>query len=183
MRFKRTIVIGATASLLVPVATAQSRSPQSEGARVRITAPSVGTRPLVGTLVGIESDALKLDVEGALESRVVPRSAVTKLEFSQGRKRNTMKGAWIGLATGAVAGGALAAAYASSDGGPVNAEFVPLVAGVYGAAGMALGALIGAMVKSERWREADLEGPLVSVGSVPGGGVGFSIHVPVGRSR
>ena len=40
MRFTRTILIGAAASLLVPGATAQSESPLSEGARVRITAPS-----------------------------------------------------------------------------------------------------------------------------------------------
>jgi hypothetical protein len=168
------------AILLLTPAAAQAEDLLSDGARVRIRMGS-GGKPLVGTIVAIESGTFTIDAQNMLETRVVPRSMVRKLEVSQGLKRKTMKGAWIGLATGTLLGGALTVAMGSSGMSPDNASFYVITPAVYGAAGMALGALVGTMFRGERWREIDIEDSFLSVGPVPGGGVGVSVRFSVGN--
>ena len=72
--------------LLLPTVqvTAQQSATPAEGTRVRVRAPSIRDKSLKGTLVGIDNEALTLELEGSREREVVPRSAVKKLEVSIG---------------------------------------------------------------------------------------------------
>lgn len=84
----------------------------------------------------------------------VPTLHVTKLEISDGKSSNGLTGACIGLAIGAVLGLAVALSGESTE--MDSAATYGLVAGVGGALGAGIGALIGDASSQERWRELSL---------------------------
>jgi len=178
----RTLVFALCMALLVPPGTVIADSPEAPvpGIRVRITAPHLSSRPLIGTLTALEGDALSLSLEGRPEPITVPRTAVTKWEVSQGRQSHAGRGALWGLLAGAAAGVALAAAD-DADGGWYA------VAGAFcGGAGAGVGALVGSLHKTERWEEVEKKS--LRIGVVPlRDGVGFSVEWSFGgggsRSR
>jgi hypothetical protein len=149
------------------------------GSRVRITAPPLGAEPLIGTLVGIEPEALLVRREKSDEPMLIPVSSVTRLEASGGRKTQAGRGAMIGAAVGVMPGLALTFGDYNSVTDPSPAA----VAAVGAAGGAALGAAIGWAVKSEEWLPAEM--PAVAVGIAPlrGGGMGVSVRVAWGKGR
>ena len=123
----------------------------------------VGGPPLqsVGTFWAWEGDSLIMESNG--NALALPLDSVTKLEVSQGQKSYTVDGAIIGLLVGGVAGAAIG--YASYQKCESQGEFFSCIADfgpAYGALGGALviglgggvvGALIGRLIKTERWAE------------------------------
>lgn len=184
MRTTGTILATAAGALLLsPSPTeAQPSGTITEGARVRITAPEIQTRPIVGTLVGIEPGGLSLERDGDHRQELIPRTAVRKVEISAGRKSNTRKGALIGFTVGAALAGAFALALASGDWSVGGGELARAV-GILGGGGAAVGGLLGAAIKTERWEESSPEQVRVSVVPAPGGGVGVSVRLRLDHSR
>jgi hypothetical protein len=166
----RVLALSLCGVLLLPTPSVLADPPESPapGIRVRLTAPEVSGKPLVGTLTALERDSLSLRPEGRLQPITLPRTAVTKWEISQGLQANTGKGAAWGFLGGAALGAGLAASEWEGVGAPL------VYAGFIGGLGAGIGALLGALHKTERWQEVD-ETPLrINVFPVRDG-VGLSV--------
>ena len=74
------------------------------GTRVRIKAPSISKRRLVGSIVTLSADSLFLKLKKKTIPLAIPLASVTRLEMSRGKKRNIGKGALYGFLGGAVLG-------------------------------------------------------------------------------
>ncbi len=173
-------------------ATAQVQQPPVErGARVRVTTsppnpcPAWNTRCLreidsrryVGTFVAWKGDTLVVETKG--HTLALPLDSVTKLEVSQGQKRNTSEGALMGLLVGGVAGAVVAVAiYEECEPCFIDPATFPVavaMAGVLG--GVVTGAIIGSLIETDRWQEVQLHRLRVSLGPQRDGRFGFGASV------
>ena len=77
-------------------ARAQEPPPIEPGAQIRVTAPSVGSDRIVGTVESWESEQLGLDAEKPYRLRgtlTFPIDSIIKLEISRGKKSYLEEGA------------------------------------------------------------------------------------------
>lgn len=162
-----TLILTASADVV-----AQQESLVAAGAKVRVSAPDF---KLVGTAAGLEPDTLLMESRDA--RLAIPLSPLAKLEVHRGRKSNTGNGALIGFVSGAVIGAAMGAAPC-----PENAyvciegwEGAALGGGVLGAVGAGLGALVGAVMRTDRWEEVPLD--RLRVGLAPQKELGLMVSV------
>ena len=127
------------------------------GSRVRLVSTAVQARPQ-GLVVALDESTLTLATDAGTPLKL-PTSSITALETSLGRKRNTLKGLGIGVVSGLLLG--LAFSVDPNDCGYYSSHFCSrgeAVAG--GALGFAaLGAGVGALVKSDRWSPVLLGAP------------------------
>jgi len=156
----------------------------SDGARVRVTAPTVSRRVfrddakrrLVGTIVSQDDEALTLRGGNLREPTVVPRSSIQKLEISR-RRSQRLKGFLIGFLAGTAVGIGLTAVNEGStlcDSGGVSGCDVVLSAIVPGLPAALLGAVLA---PGERWEEVASGSPVaVRLTPAPGGGLGISLR-------
>lgn len=154
-------VLFLVAVLRLPAAHAQSPA-VAPGDRIRVT--TTESFQLIGTLSAMSPDSLELTTE---EREVrIPLNMVERFEVSTGQKRNTGKGALIGLAVGGLALGlASLAADGESEcaGGDLCFDFPPpgvrfVIGGVLGGLiGAGVGALIGRSSRSDRWERVSVE--------------------------
>lgn len=169
-----------TALLGVLLAAAAAVPPPSAGDRVRVTRSEPAGAPLVGTLVGLDAEAVVLRPFPDAAPVRVPVSEVKRFEVSGGRRPQSLQGALIGTAVGTLPGLALTFGDYSSDVHGSGPD--PLaVAAVGAAAGAVLGAVIGRAVKSEQWSPFPLASASAGVSPAPGGGVAVSLRVAWGR--
>lgn len=120
------------------------------GARVRVSAASVGLFSSKGTVESVRPDTLVLRLDTASRPWNVRLGSISQLEVSRGKSRHPWTGLGIGLLLGAVAGGAIGQASAADDpyfGG------LHVAAGIIGGglAGAVLGGCVGSMIRTERW--------------------------------
>jgi len=114
-------------------------------------APSVSGGFLVGTLVALDADSLV--IRGSVDARRLSLASVEHVDLSRGRKSHARLGAGIGLLVGAGAG-----ALASCDNENNQSDLVPIQCIAMGAAaGALLGAVTGALVRTERWEQIPLD--------------------------
>ena len=94
-------------TLLADVAAGEAAS-VVPGARVRITAPSISTKRVIGQIIAIDADTLVLrhkpgllfaDASAALGTLRIPFDSLIKFEVSQG-KHGAVKGGILGLVAG-----------------------------------------------------------------------------------
>ena len=118
------------------------------GSRLRVTAPGVSPQPIVGTLVEMSEREVVISLSSS-DRKAIPRSAMTLVERSEGRKGHAVKGLLIGGATGL---GWVAIAVAAGPGGDGDGTSFAVVVGsiITGAAAL-IGAGIGASIRTERW--------------------------------
>jgi hypothetical protein len=120
------------------------------GLRLRVTAPSESTKPIVGTLVEVTDREIVLSLAESAR-KAIARTDVTRLERSEGRKRHAGKGALIGAGIG-VATIVAMGAFDDSEGEGSMEEGLAFGA-IFGAAGAAAGAIVGGLIRTERWSE------------------------------
>ena len=134
--------------------TSQERPAINPGTRVRVTAPSVSNKPLVGTVVAFDADSLVVQRDTAI--RRLSTTSITHLDISQSRKSHTLMGAGIGFLVGA--GFATALVLTGDRGGDcADAGYCILIgSAVLGGGGAVIGAGIGALVRTDRWAEVPL---------------------------
>lgn len=91
------------AALLALAATGRTMAqeigaPIGSGARVRVTAPDVAARPIIGQVLNVFPDTLLIEVSPQF-AREVPFASIRTLEVSRGRQREHgfLRGAGIGL--------------------------------------------------------------------------------------
>lgn len=145
------------------------------GDRIRITTPS-SSSAIKGTLVAADQVALTLTREGREPTRLnVARAEVAKLEVARGKKSHWLAGALAGAGGGLV----LAAVYCSNPplGDTCDSGEWAGTAAFVGAIGAASGALVGALIRTDRWVTVPADKLAVSVGPVPGQGLAFAVRV------
>ncbi len=192
-----TILVAILAFVPLASATAQVQQPPVErGARVRVTTsppnpcPAWNTRctrdrlprHYVGTFVAWKADTLVVETKGHILA--LPPDSVTKLEVSQGQKRNTREGVLIGLLVGGVVGAVIG--YASYEEcvagrdclGDLGLGVNVAAGGVIGVlGGLVAGAFIGLAVETDRWVDVPLDRLRVSVGPQRDGRYGLGASV------
>jgi uncharacterized protein YcfJ len=160
-----TRLIAVMAALAWPALAAADGPREVEpGARIRLTAPSVARKILVGTLIADDGESIVVRVGGRTERIVVPRDAVTRMEVQRLPSRRG-KGAAVGLFTGALVGGVLGYALGDDCSKTWLCLFPPATAMKAGIViGAPLGALVGAgAVRGAVWQEVSSGRPRVAV--------------------
>ncbi len=152
--------------------------PLLEGDRVRLAAPSVGPKRVVGQVLATREEGLRLRLEDGREVEV-PLADIRHLEVARGRRSKTVEGAAIGALTGAVV---LVAALIADRGvcdedlGGCKAYGTVAVMGAI--PGTLLGALIGSQVKTDRWKRVPQhQRATLCIGPTPGKGVAVSLSI------
>ena len=139
----RYLAIVALAAGAAAHAAEESAAPVSAGQRVRVSAPSLSTGTVVGSVVSIDDHDITIRIPRRAEPLALPRTAIIKLEVSDGRRSRAV-GAAAGALIGALAG--LAA-------GSRSTEFTQEIQAGGAAIGALLGAGVGAAIPpAERWR-------------------------------
>ena len=159
---------------LIPALSLFGEEPPQDlipGTRVRVTAPALAPKPLIGTVRTLSDDAIELAVKGRDDMISVPRASVIRLEVSQGRNRR--KGALIGGAAVATVG-IVWGAVGCHDSSDWNSWWC---GGILGGAGLVLGGGVGALVGSgEHWNELPSDRFRVTLAPTPGRGVALSMR-------
>ena len=154
-----------------PRVVAQMAPPVEEGSRVRLSLAGPDEKRLIGRVAAVGSESLSLVAGGGRDTTAVPLRSISRLELSRGR-RSIGGGALLGGAIGAGLGAAGTLVWvasscfktATSSGGncPTGGTAAEVIL-----AGGAAGALVGVLVRPERWRRVGWTGLRASVG--PGG--------------
>jgi hypothetical protein len=142
------IVLLATVSAGVPGAAQEGVVPEP-GSRLRVTAPAVARKPIVGTL--LEASEREIVLAASSSDRTpIPRESITRLERSVRPSRRT-RGALIGFGLG------LAAMFGKAvhDGGCNDGCDMSNVAAAVVAA-LPVAALGAAASPGERWENVDM---------------------------
>ena len=174
------------ALVFAPTISLQAQGEElSPGARVRVwpacARAGSGAQPcgpVVGRLLTIDATGVLIQREGGPEE-ALPLGSSTRLEVSGGSRHHTL----LGLGAGAVVGfgaGMILAGRAGCDRGIFGSnESESDLCGAYGVAipiGAALGAVIGRLIRSERWRP--IEGNRATLRLTPSReGVSLSIRL------
>jgi hypothetical protein len=171
----RSLALALCVALLLPPGLALPAGPVAPGApkpgdRLRVTAPSLATKPLVGTVIEATERDLVLAVSPS-EHRVIPRAELTRLERSLGRRRHLELGLLIGAASGAMVVG-----LGSCGGGTCTSGD----AVAYALSGALLGALpgaaVGGLIQTETWAELPASDVHLTAGPIRGRGVALSLR-------
>jgi hypothetical protein len=185
----RSLIVGLMALAGASAAPAEEQQPAASGPRVRLTAPTVSGKRLVGTLTAMDLASLTLRREDG--SRVeVPRAALTRIELSRGpsrKGRGARIGALIGIGAAVVLG---VAAGDDCNFPPARPEDLDLAERLdrnlcFGKGQIALaasvltvplGTLLGfAAASGERWQVTSPDRFRMAVAPARGGGVGASL--------
>ncbi len=175
----KAFAIATCIALLVP---ASGFSAEEEtlvrGARVRLTSASSSGARLQGTVESVDDTTLTI-INDDHQMVKVSRAQLTKVEMAWGRKGRARNGLLIGGLVGLAAGVLVAA---TPDALCTKFDCAPLTTGekvglalgataVYGA----MGAGIGALVKTDRWVEVPPDKIRVSVAPTSGRGIAVGV--------
>jgi hypothetical protein len=137
-------------------AAAQPSEPIPPGRQVRVWLVPRSEPPFTASVLSTSRDSLLLRTRpGTGDSLLLGWREVRRLDWLDGRRSHWQSGAGIGLVVGALVGYAIGNKTGQSD--PSFSEiheFVGLVAGAGG--GLATGAVVGAFIKTDRWRRVPL---------------------------
>jgi hypothetical protein len=158
--------------LLLAVPPAAHAAAPAPGDRVRVTilerAPVdslAGYDPgdrVAGRLLAARPLAITLARgDGPADTLAIPRATIAAFETSAGRRGHAGRGALIGFLAGTAAGVAVGAYLDAVEDVPrdsfTGGGIMTLLLGVGGGAGgLVFGTLIGASIKSDRWRPAEI---------------------------
>jgi hypothetical protein len=142
-----------TAPGFVPL-EAQSVPEPRRGTRVRVFAPSIDRRGLVGNLVALARDTLAILPSGRPDTVLVAFPDITRLEESVRQHSRTLEFAGIGLLVGAAGGAIMGLARGADD--PTwwersNSGEARINAVGFGIVGAIVGAVIGSNHPTELW--------------------------------
>ena len=165
------------AAVLLLINSVQSLDAQtvSAGERVRATIEEQSGK-LTGTLEEWGSDTLYVVPDGAsqdVRARAISLSSLSRLEISRGQKSNAGKGALIGGGIGLLLGGGMSIIAGSTVDTEVTSTDYLIFTGLVTVGGAGIGALIGSLIKSERWEEFPLD--RLRLGIAPRSDGGFQI--------
>jgi hypothetical protein len=136
---------------------AQAGPSVAVGATVRAQPTGPGARWVQGQLVALTPDSVTIRMRQGDDTVALATSTLARLQVSQGRRAQTIKGALIGLGVGAGAGLVLGLALKSDNCTnfceiEVTTGAVLAVTALGGGLGAGVGALIGTTSHAERWQ-------------------------------
>ena len=175
---RRIFAAGFVISLGPGTAAAQATgySPLQIGDRIRLTT-SWSSSATKGTLVAADDAALTVAREGRETSQQkFARSEIVKLEVARGKKSHWMAGSLVGL----LGGLALTAAYCTNPspfGGECSSGDYAAVGALFGGIGAASGALVGVLIRTDRWKAVPADRINVGVRPVSGHGLGLTVRL------
>lgn len=168
----RSLRLAPVVLLVSTVASAQDAPLMTSGSRLRVST-RVGA-PLVGLLQSTDATSMTLDVAGQ-GATTIARSDVVRVELSTGQRSRARQGLLVGALVGTGLGILLGQSNDSPegcDGWDCGTSAVLVGA----AAGVALGAGVGALLKTEGWE--DVPANAVRLSFVPArGGVRAALTV------
>ncbi len=146
----------ALAALLLPLASSPAQVPVvPPGARIRVqdpcgvADPARACAPLIGRVLRPVGDTLLVE-DGHGRIRGVALSSATRIERSTGYRRHTLLGLGLGTLAGLGSGALLASGCTQGgrgeDDGLCNLYYVITIP-----AGAAVGTVVGALTRTERW--------------------------------
>ncbi len=146
-------VLGALLQLLPASAGAQMLS---QDQRIRVTVQQLELRRHAGRLVWLDADSLIL--AGSGQRWVVPRHLVTQVDSSRGEHGHALLGLAVGGAVAFVVGAILFSPDSNACTGSGDyAENCRLYRAGIVVGGAGLGALVGALIRTEQWAPVPLE--------------------------
>jgi hypothetical protein len=175
---RRIVAAGFVISLGTVTATAQAAGDSllQIGDRIRITTAR-SSLAIKGTLVAADDTALTVAREGRdTTERKFARSEIATLEVARGKKSHWVAGSLVGL----LGGVALTAAYCvhpSPFGGECSSGDYVAVGALFGGIGAASGALVGLLIRTDRWTAVPADRLNVSVSPVPGHGLSLTLRL------
>ena len=176
----RSLVVGLVV-LVAGAHSAQAGDPSGAGSgpRVRLTAPTLSGKRLIGTLVRQDDATLTLQREGA-EALTVPRAAITRIEVSRHRGRRGL-GAGIGALVGIGAAVAIGR-HSGEDCDDGRFRFLcfdrTTTAALYAILTVPAGTVVGAVVApGEKWETTTTDRLRLTMAPVRGGGARASLSV------
>jgi len=162
--------------LTTGIATAQTTGepPLQVGDRIRIKTLA-SSSAIKGRLVAADAAALTLAPEGRDTShRKFARSEIDQLEVVRGKRSRWLPGALVGAAAAGVGAILMCNGIGCSTGeGDDTAKNVAVAAGI----GAATGALVGLLIKTDRWKTVPADSLNVTVGPVPGHGLALTVRL------
>lgn len=165
---------GATRSLAVPLlalglcggpALRAQQAALPTPARVRVTASPLGTAPVIATVTARHADSLVLSIP-ARGPVTLPLAAVQRLDISRGTRAKTLTGAAVGFAAGTVATALFLAAFCHDPDTLCESDEYLRAFAIIALPPTAAGAIVGALVRVERWERVAPE-RFVRAGSGP----------------
>lgn len=174
MMFGRAVVLAAVLLSSVSIGVLEAQT-LATGDRVRATLKA-GSGRWTGTLVEWVGDTLYLAPNGSAEgvtATAIPLATLSRLEVSTGFRSNAGKGALIGGGIGLLVGGGMSIIAGSTVDTEVTSSDYVAFTGLVTLGGAGLGALIGSLSKSERWKEYPVDG--LRLGIAPGSDGGFQL--------
>jgi hypothetical protein len=143
---------------------------------------------LVGNLAGLDRDTVVITHEPNGARVAVPLEWLQRLETSQGRHSHTGRGALYGFVLGATTTAGvvllncgLAEDSCSSSGGDWTGLAAAVLGLAGGLAGTGIGAVVGAMIRTERWQEIPVQ--RLRIGAARAGGVHVGLSYPFPSKR
>jgi hypothetical protein len=134
------------------------------GSRVRITAPGLGLTAAGGTIREAEGGWILVQFDNPRRSVRIEREAITEMDVSIERRRNTLKGLGTGTLVGAGAGALLGLASGDDPPGTFLAFTAGEKAGIlgvfFGATGAVIGLISGALIRTDVWQLASVTPPV-----------------------
>jgi hypothetical protein len=139
-----------------PMVRAQEGTALVTPARVRVVAPPLVPTPTIATATGHRADSLVLQVSRS-STMVVPVASIQSLEISQGKRRKTATGALVGALVGGAATALFLSGFCSDPDSACQADEVARAVVIIAVPPTVLGALVGAVIWTERWDRLPLE--------------------------
>jgi hypothetical protein len=138
--------------LFWPLPSARAGSEHLTGRTVRVWAPSVTQKRMVGTLVSTSPSHILLTPEKSPRDTLsVELEAVRVLEVAEGKRSNMLLGAIAGMGAGALIGAAVGQLSRDDSNSPGN-NGDKLALGIGVGVGFLAGTVFGIMSESEVWK-------------------------------
>jgi len=151
------VVLGSTSGLLAEQGAEPPALSLPSGVRARVWSATL-PEPIRGILMKSDAKAIYVSPESVGTLKAVPLESITRLDLALGEKRNTLKGVLYGTALGLASGLAWKVDPQTCH-DLSSTDFCSRGEAVGGGAlaGAGLGALIGFLIKSDRFTTMDLE--------------------------
>lgn len=174
LRIERWRPVSVAEVATLPTAAGTATASPIAGLHVDVRIRPAGGEPLEGTLIATTTDSITVQPRGGGAARTVHRGALVRFEVARGRRGHTVEGLVAGAVIGGVGGFALGSAAESDDSFvDVNGPTLAVVGLLVGAVP---GAIVGSLIRTQRWEPAGVT-IAPEVGPAPGGGLRLGLRL------